>query len=79
MGNKQKAIVKQLIAEATLLLMQDAPEAIHCARAILDFTMLAQYLLYNNKTLFYMKYALYRLDKTKIAFENHCPIDVKLF
>ena len=26
-----------------------------------------------------MDHALYRLDKTKIAFENHCPIDAKLF
>lgn len=26
-----------------------------------------------------MEHALYRLDKTKIAFENHCPINVKLF
>ena len=26
-----------------------------------------------------MKHALYRLNNTKIAFENHCPIDVKLF
>ena len=26
-----------------------------------------------------MEHTLYRLDKTKITFENHCPIDVKLF
>ncbi len=40
-GNEQKAMVKQLIASATPLLIQDTPEIIHCARAILDFTMLA--------------------------------------
>ena len=79
MGNEQKTMVKQLIAAATLLLMQDTPKAIHCAFAILYLTMIAQYLLYNNEILSYMKHALYRLDKTKIAFENHCPIDVKLF
>ncbi len=41
--------------------------------------MLFQYLLYNNKTLFYIEHALYKLDKTKIGFENYCPINVKLF
>ncbi len=35
--------------------------------------------LHDNKTLFYMKHALYRLDKTKIAFEKHCQINAKLF
>ena len=78
-SNEEKAMVKQLIAAATPLLMQDAPEAIYCARAILDFTILAQYPSHNDETLFYMEYALYGLNKTKIAFENHCPIDIKLF
>ena len=41
--------------------------------------MLTQYLLHDNETLSYIEYALYRLDKTKIAFENYCPIDAKLF
>ncbi len=46
---------------------------------MLDFTMLAQYLLYNYEILSYMDHALYKPDKTKIAFENHCLIDAKLF
>ena len=78
-GNEQKAIVKQLIATATLLLIQDAPETIHYTHAILDFTMLAQYPSHNDETLSYTDHALYRFDKTKIAFENHRPIDAKLF
>ena len=72
-------MVKQLIAATTLLLIQDAPKTIYYACAILDFIMLAQYLSHNNKTLFYMEYALYKLDKAKIAFKNHCTIDAKLF
>ena len=79
MGNKQKAMVKQLIAATSPLLIQDASKRIHCACAILDFTILAQYPLHDNETLSYMDHALYRLDKTKIAFENHRPIDAKLF
>ncbi len=72
-------MVKQLIAATTLLLIQDTPETIYCARAILDFTMLAQYPLHDDKTLSYIEHALYKLDKTKIAFENHRPINAKLF
>lgn len=40
-GNEQKVMVKQLIPAATLLLIHNNPEVIYCARAILDFTMLA--------------------------------------
>ena len=76
--NKQKAMVKQLVVAATPLLIQNAPEAIQCARAILDFTILAQYVSHDDKTLQYMEHALYRLEKTKIAFEHHRPIDAKL-
>lgn len=79
MGNEQKIIVKQLIAVATLLLIQDIPKTIYYTHAIIDFTMLAQYLSHNDETLSYMGHALYRLDKTKIAFENHHLIDAKLF
>ena len=71
--------MKQLITTATLSLIQDIPNAIYYIYAILDFNMLAQYLLYNNKTFLYIDHTLYRLDKTKIAFKNHCPIDTKLF
>ena len=59
--------------------MQDILEAIYCVRAILDFSMLVQYPLHDNEILFYMEHALYKLDKTKIAFENHHLINVKLF
>ena len=77
-GNEQKAMVKQLVIAATPLLIQNAPKAIHCARAILNFTMLAQYVSHDDETLRYMEHALYRLEKTKIAFEHHWPIDSKL-
>lgn len=50
-GNKQKVMVQQLIVAATPLLIHDAPEAIQCARAILDFTMLAQYVSHDDETL----------------------------
>ena len=72
-------MVKQLITAVILLLIQNISKVIHYACVIFDFTMLAQYSSQNDKTLFYMKHALYRLDKTKIAFKNHHLIKVKLF
>ena len=71
--------IKQLITAAIFSLIKAILETIHCTGVILDFTMLVQYLSYNNETLFYIKYALYKLDKTKIAFENHNLIDANLF
>ena len=41
--------------------------------------MLTQYPLYDNETIFYIEHTLYRLQKIKIAFENHRPINRKLF
>ena len=61
------------------LLIHDAPEGIQFAQAILDFIMLAQYVLHDNKMLHYIEHALYRLKKTKIAFEHYWPIDSKLY
>ncbi len=40
--------------------------------------MLAQYVSHDEETLRYMEHALYSLEKTKIAFEQHRPIDSKL-
>ena len=71
-------MIKQLIVAAMLLLIYDAPEVIQSTRAILDFIILAQYVLHDEETLRYIKHALYRLEKTKIAFEQYWPIDSKV-
>ena len=72
-------MIKQLITATTLLLIHDALEAIQCAQAIFNFTMLAQYISYDIKMLRNMKQALYRLEKRKIAFEYHWSIDPKQY
>lgn len=54
----------------TLLLVYDSLEAIQYTWAILDFTILAQYLLYNKETLRYIEYIFYRLENTKIGFKH---------
>ncbi len=71
-------MVKQLIVAAMPLLIHDATKTIQCAQAILDFTMLAQYVSHDEETLHYIEHVLYRLEKTKIAFEQHWLIDSKL-
>ena len=77
--NEQKTTIKQLNASATFLLMQNILKSIYYANVILNFTMFAWYLLHNNEILLYMKHILYRLNKIKIAFENHCSINPKQF
>lgn len=71
-------MVKQLIVAGTPLLIGNALKAIQYSQAIFDFPMLAQYVSHDDEMLRYMKHALYRLEKTKIAFEQHRPIDFKL-
>ena len=44
-------MVKQLIAAAIPLLIQDVSKVIHYTRTILDFTILTKYLLHEDKTL----------------------------
>ena len=72
-------MVKQLIMMITPLLIYDTIEIIQCARVILDFTMLAQYILHDEKMLHYIKHALYRLKKTTIVFEQYWPTNFKLY
>ncbi len=71
-------MVKQLIVVAMPLLIHDTPKVIQYARAIFDFIILAQYNLYDEETLCYIEHVLYKLEKTKIAFEQYWPIDSKL-
>ena len=50
-------MVKQLITAVMPLQIHDALETIQCAQTNLDFTILAQYIAYDNKTLQYIKHA----------------------
>lgn len=52
---------------ATLLLIHDALEAIQYTQTILDFIMVAQYILNNEKMFCYTEHALYKLKKTKTS------------
>ena len=47
----------------------------YCARAIVDFILLAQYKMHDDETLEYLDHALYRIDKTKAVFKQFRPVD----
>ena len=47
-------------------------------RAIVDFALLAEYKLYNEDTIKYLKAILYRIDKTKETFLLYRPDDKNL-
>lgn len=72
-------MIKQFIATDTCLLIQNVLKIIYYSRTIPNFTTSYQYLIHNNKTLFYKKHTLYKLNKMKITFDNHCSIDIKQF
>ena len=67
-----------MIVAATSLLIHDALETIQYPQDILDFIMLAHYILHDEKTLRYIEHALYRLENIKITFEHYWPINSKL-
>lgn len=68
---QKKSIMKKLIMTATLLLIYDTLEKIEGTQAILNFTILAQNVLYDEETLCYIEDVLYRLEKIKKVFEQH--------
>lgn len=53
------------------LLIHDTPKIFQYIQTILDFITLAQYILYNEKMLYHIKDAFYRLTKTKITFKQY--------
>lgn len=52
------------------ILIQNVLETNQYALIILDFILLAQYVLYNKNILYYMKNALYKLETKKLVFEQ---------
>ena len=67
-GNKQKAIMRQLITVLAPLLTLKAPFTMHFAKAVINFVLIVQYQTHNNKTLQYIEHALYRINSLKGVF-----------
>ena len=64
---------------ATFLLIHDAPKTIQYTQIITNFTILAKYVLHDEKMLQYIEHVLYRLKKTKIIFGQYRLINSKLY
>lgn len=71
-------MVKQLVIIAMFHFIQNALDAIQFTWAIFDFTILAQYISYINKMLWYMEHALYKPKKIRITLKHYWPIELKL-
>ena len=68
-------MIKQMIPVLAPILTVKAPAAMHCARAIMDFVMLAMYSSHDEHTLSYMCVTLDRVDKLKRVFAKSRPIN----
>ena len=66
-------MVRQLVPAIAPLLIGKRDAAIHCARAVMDFLVLAQYVSHDENTLSYMEHSLYRLDHLKTVFSKYRP------
>ena len=71
----RRAIIRQLLPVIAPLLTAKKPHAVHCARAMVDFVLLAQYRSHDEDTLEYLGQALERLNKLKWEFEEWRPSD----
>jgi hypothetical protein len=74
-GVEQKAIIRQLIPVIAPLLSMKEPGAMHYARAIVDFILLAQYKTHDDETLEYLDHAIYRIDRIKAVFKQFRVVD----
>jgi hypothetical protein len=72
-GDEQRAIVKQLVALVTPLLITTKPYAIHFTRAVCDFVTISHYQTHDNNTLEYLQDALQRIDALKEIFQLYRP------
>lgn len=75
MDVKQKAIVKQIISVIISLVIKKQPHTLNFAFALVDFILIAQYYLYNKKTLGYIEYILYKINVFKDFFCDQRPKD----
>ena len=61
-------MIRQLIFVITSLLFEKRNATIHCARTVMNFVMLAQFVFHDESILSYMIHALYKLNNLKNVF-----------
>ena len=75
--SEQNVIMHQFIVVIISLFISYASNAILCARAMLNFVMLATYCFHDDDTLSYMHHARYRLNLFKNVFVTYRSINKK--
>ena len=64
-------MIKQFVFIIISFLLEKRDIVIHCARVIMNFVMLIQYISHDKNRLNYMKHALYRINNLKIIFVKY--------
>ena len=64
-------MTKQFISVIVFFLLKKRDVVIHCARVIMNFVTLIQYIFHDENTLNYMKHALYRIDSLKMVIVKY--------
>jgi hypothetical protein len=70
-GDKQKALIKQLVPVLALMLSNHA--ALQYVYAVVDMVLLTQFIIHDNDTLQYINAVFYRIDKFKNIFLEFRP------
>ena len=69
----RRSVLRQLLPVIAPLLTRHSPIAVHCARAMVDFVLLAQFRGHDEDTLGYLKHAMCRVNKLKFVFAAYRP------
>ena len=69
-GKDRRSIVRQLIPVIAPLLAHQYSDEMKCARALVDFVLMAQYHSHDDDTLVYLEDALYRFNELKECFSR---------
>ena len=74
-GDEHKAMARQLVPVFTPFLVDRAPAALLCLRAMMDFIRLAMYNSHTDESLGYLRAALNNIDRLKHVFIKSRPLN----
>ena len=62
---------KTICSRHRIFLLRKRNVVIHCARVVMNFVTLIQYIFHDENMLSYIKHALYRIDNLNIVFVKY--------
>jgi hypothetical protein len=75
-GDEERDLIRILVPVLTPLLLESSPHALSYIRALIDFTIIAQYKSHDDQSLRYLELALFRMECYQHAFAEYRPTDV---